>query len=83
MTTNRRNSLPCTVRKGKGRASKGLVVCYVVWLGFMIYGMGLWTSAGQSAWVWSLVVVTTTPHRYMQIHTNKSNNIKIIVRLTS
>ncbi len=27
----------------KGRASKGLVVCYVVWIGSMIYGMiGLW-----------------------------------------
>ncbi len=25
----------------KVRAIKGLVVCYVVWLGSMIYGMGL------------------------------------------
>ena len=39
----------------KGRAIKGLVVCYVVWLGSMIYGMGLWTSA--RCVVWSLVVV--------------------------
>ena len=29
----------------KGRAIKGLVVCYVVWIGSLIYGMGLWTSA--------------------------------------
>ncbi len=26
----------------KGRAIKGLVVCYVVWLGSMIYGIDLW-----------------------------------------
>ncbi len=26
------------------RAIKGLVICYVVWLGSMIYRMGLWTS---------------------------------------
>ncbi len=29
----------------KGSAIKGLVVCIVVWLGYMIYGMVLWTSA--------------------------------------
>ena len=29
----------------KGRAIKGLVVCYVVRLGSMIYGMCLWTGA--------------------------------------
>ncbi len=29
----------------KGLAIKGLVVCYAVWLGSMIYGMGLCTSA--------------------------------------
>ncbi len=29
----------------KGRAFKELVVCYVVWLGSMFYGMGLWISA--------------------------------------
>ena len=29
----------------KGRAIKGLVVYYVVWLGSMFYGMCLWTSA--------------------------------------
>ncbi len=28
----------------KDRAIKGLFVCYVVWLGSMIYGMGLWTQ---------------------------------------
>ena len=28
----------------KGCAIKGLVVCFVVWLGSMSYGMGLWTS---------------------------------------
>ena len=39
----------------KGRSIKDLVVCYVVWLGSMIYGMGLWTSARCVAW--SLVVV--------------------------
>ncbi len=35
-----RNSLPCTFRQC--RAIKGLVVCYVVWLG-SIKGMGLRT----------------------------------------
>ena len=42
----------------KGRAIKGLVVCYftiLVWLRSMIYGMGLWTST--SGVVWSLVVL--------------------------
>ena len=29
----------------KGRTIKGLVVCCVVYLESMIYGMGLWTSA--------------------------------------
>ena len=29
----------------KGRAIKGFVVCYVLWLGSMIYWMGLWTCA--------------------------------------
>ena len=29
----------------KDRTIKGLVVCYVVWLGSIIYDMGLWTSA--------------------------------------
>ncbi len=29
----------------KGCTIKGLVVYYVVWLGSMIYGMGLWTRA--------------------------------------
>ncbi len=28
----------------KDCAIKGLFVCYVVWVGFMIYGMDLWTS---------------------------------------
>ena len=31
--------------QNKSRAIKGLIVCYVVWLGSMIYGMGLWTIA--------------------------------------
>ncbi len=38
------------------RAIKGLIVCYVVWLGSMTYKMGLWTSA--RCLVWSLVVVS-------------------------
>ena len=29
----------------KGRAIQGFVVCYVVWLESMLYGLGLWTSA--------------------------------------
>ncbi len=29
----------------KGRAIKRLALYYEVWLEFMIYGMGLWTSA--------------------------------------
>ena len=39
----------------KGSAIKGLDVCYEVWLGSMIYGMGLWTSA--RCVVWTLVAV--------------------------
>ncbi len=39
----------------KGLAIKRLVVCYLAWLGSMISGMGLWTSA--RCVVWSLVVV--------------------------
>ncbi len=39
----------------KGRAIKGLIVGSVVWLGSMIYGMGLWTSG--KCMVWSHVVV--------------------------
>ena len=39
----------------KGRTIKGLVFCYVVWLGSSIYGIGLWTSA--RCVVWSLIVV--------------------------
>ena len=41
----------------KGRAIKGLVVCYIVWLGSIIYGMGLWTSARCVGLVPFLVVV--------------------------
>ncbi len=28
----------------KGRPIKGLFACYVVWLAYIIYGIGLWTS---------------------------------------
>ena len=54
---NRRNSLPCAQLglPDRGRAIKGLVVCYVVWLGSMTYGIGLWTS--EMCVVLSLVVV--------------------------
>ena len=38
----------------KGCAIKELAVCYVVCLGSMFYGMGLWTS--ERSVVWSLVV---------------------------
>ena len=43
---SRRTTLP--TKRGlqdKGLAIKGRVVCYVVWLGSMIYGIGLWKSA--------------------------------------
>ncbi len=58
--------------------SKGLVVRYdLVWLGSMIYGMGLWTSA--RCMVLPLVVVrwlssssTTAPQRFIKIHIIKS-----------
>ena len=52
----------------KGRTIKVLIVCYVVWLGSMIYGMGLWTSA---VWWsagpllgsrWLSISSTATPH---------------------
>ena len=39
----------------KGLHSKGWFYCYVVWLEFMIYGIGLWTNA--RCVVWFLVVV--------------------------
>ncbi len=29
----------------KGPAIIELVVCYLLWLGYMIYGIGLWTRA--------------------------------------
>ena len=70
----------------KGRAIKGLVVCYVVWLGTMIYEMDLWTSAVCVSL--SLIVVrittsssTATPHRYMQIQYNTMHNIDKILYL--
>ncbi len=48
----------------KGLAIKGLIVCYVVWLGSMIYAMGLWTSARCVAWSGlQSSPITTTPHR--------------------
>ena len=34
----------------KGRAIKGSFACYAVWLGSMIYGMGLWTSVRCVVW---------------------------------
>ena len=34
----------------KGRAIKGLIVCYVAWLGSMIYGMGLVPCYGQDGY---------------------------------
>ncbi len=34
----------------KGRAIKGLVVCYAIWLGTMICWMSLWTSARCVVW---------------------------------
>ena len=44
MAPDRHNTLPWKLGlPDKGCAIKGLVVCYVVWLGSMIYGMGLWT----------------------------------------
>ncbi len=39
----------------KGRTNKELDVCYIVLVGSMIYGMGLWTNA--RCVVWSLVMV--------------------------
>ncbi len=52
LAPNRRNSLQCTVGHS-GRAIKGLVVCYVVWL----WSVGLVCGLAQGARVWSLVVV--------------------------
>ncbi len=58
----------------KGYAIKAFVVCYVVWQGSMIYGMGLWILTSARCVVRSLFVVRmsiglkyrNTP----QIHTN-------------
>ena len=51
----------------EGRAIKGLVVCYVVMLGSIIYGMGLWPSAK-----------CPTSHRYIQIqYKNRLLNHKL------
>ena len=67
------NSLSCT---DKGRAIKGLVVSYVVWLGPLIYGMGLWTKArcvglvpcfGKDGYQ---AQVPQHPHRFIQMHTH-------------
>ena len=56
----------------KSRAIKGLVVCYVVWLGSMMYGMGLWASA--RCVVRSLVVaIELKYHNTQWIHTDKYN----------
>ncbi len=64
----------------KGRAIKGLVVWYVVWLGSLIYGMGLWTSA--RCVVWSLfVVLIAIELKYRnkpEIHIDTNNKCDIV-----
>ncbi len=50
----------------KGRAIKGLVVCYIIWLGSLIYAMGLWTSAS-----------TATPCIFIQKHITHYTYIKL------
>ena len=61
--------------RDKGRAIKRFVVCYVVWLGPMIYGMGVWSNArcvgvfpccGQSGWLLSSSTATP-PDTYRYI----------------
>ena len=44
LAPDRHNSIQCTILPDKSCAIKGLVVCYVVWLGSM-KGMGLGTNA--------------------------------------
>ncbi len=71
LALNRRNLLPCTVRtSSKGRANKGMVVCYVLWLG----------SVGSMCWVIGQAQVCglvpccgqdcyrAAPHRFIQIY---------------
>ncbi len=77
------NSLSCIVRTSRQRSCNQRVVCYIIWLGSMIYGMGLWTST--RCMVGSLVVVrmaidlkSAPPHIFIQIHTTYIINIAII-----
>ncbi len=44
-----------------GLPNKGLVVCYVVWLGYMIYGMGIWTSTRCVSLVFVVVRIQQRP----------------------
>ena len=65
----------------KVEQSKGLVVCYVVWLGLMIYGMGLWASA--RCVVWSLVMVRMAielkSHRFIHIQIKQIYPVEIYI----
>ncbi len=69
--TNRRNSLPRTVRTSRKRLCNQWVG-YLLWLGSMIYEMDFWTSTRCQ--VWSLIVVRMAIelkyHNTSYIHTN-------------
>ena len=58
----------------KGRTIKGFIVCYVVWLGSMFYGMDLSSSARCDGLVpccgqrWLSSSSIATPNRFKQIH---------------
>ncbi len=68
----------------KGYAIKGLVFCYLVWLGSMIYEMGLWTCPTCVVWSINVVRLAIEPkyHNSPQIHTdtyihNKKRSVQI------
>ncbi len=65
-------ALPCIVRISK--LIKGLVVCYVVRLGSMIYEIGIWISA--RCVVWSMPInlkYRNTPYRQTDTYNNIQN----------
>ncbi len=63
----------------KGRVIIGLVVSYIVWLGSMIYGIGLWTSARCMSLVYVVVRMDielkyrNTPQIHTDAYQSKTN----------
>ncbi len=66
----------------RGHVVKGLVFCHVVWLGFIIYKMGLWTSVvrGFGNLVVVRMFIELKQHNTQQIHADIINTIEYIVQ---